>query len=137
MSKQRHRGRTASANSVRPKREHEANGRHESVSERPSTKGRGTPCYDAERREPRVGKRLVKRLTQESDAVEIILLAFQEENWPSILDDPLSGKHGQNAKERLRTVVKNLNRRQREPLLRFRVRRQGAAVAWEFRDERH
>ena len=76
-------------------------------------------------------------MTQKSDAVEIILRAFEEQHWPPSIDDPLPGKHGQDAKGRLRTTVKNLNRRQREPLLRFRVRRQGTAVAWEFRDERH
>jgi len=137
MSQQHQRGRKASANTVRPQQENEANGRQESVSSPPATNGRTTPCYDPERRELRVGDRIVKRVTQASDGQEIILLAFQEENWPGIIDDPLPGKQGQDAKERLRTTVKNLNRRQQERLLCFHVRRQGTAVTWEFRDERH
>lgn len=125
-----------SANRVRPQQENEAK-RQQSVTERPSTNGRRTPCYDAERRELRVGDRIIKCFTQKSDAQEIILQTFQELNWQPLIDDPLPGKHSQDAKERLRTTVKNLNRRQRLPLLCFRVRRQGTAVLWEFRNERH
>ncbi|MGH7170800.1 MAG: hypothetical protein ACRELG_11015, partial [Gemmataceae bacterium] len=60
MSKKRRRGRKAAANTVRPRQEHEANARQESVSSPPSPNGPRTPCYDAELRELRVGARLVK-----------------------------------------------------------------------------
>ena len=80
MSKQRHRGRKVAAHTVRPRQEREANRKPESALGSPSTNRRRTPVYDAERRELRVGDRIVKRLTQESDAVEIILLAFEEEH---------------------------------------------------------
>jgi hypothetical protein len=94
------------------------------------------PCYDTDLRELRVSKVLVKCLTQASDAQEVILAAFEEENWPHCIDDPLTGKGEQERKQRLRTAVANLNRRQRVPLLHFLVRRQGSAVAWEFRGQR-
>ena len=94
------------------------------------------PYYDADRRELRVGKRLVKRLTQTSDAQELILLAFQEEHWPYRIDDPLRIKDERDPKRRLATTVANLNRRQREPLIQFGVTCQGTAVTWECRKQR-
>ena len=104
------------------------------VSANGNQRGRETPCYEEGRRELRIGDRVVKRFTQQSDAQEIIVKAFQEENWCRTLDDPLTGKSGQEAKQRLRTAVANLNRRQRVPLLRFRVIRQGSGIEWEFRE---
>jgi hypothetical protein len=95
----------------------------------------GSPFYDPERRELRVGRQVIKRFTQESDAQETIVSAFQEDNWSGCIDDPLPGKEDQDPKQRLRTTVANLNRRQRVPLLHFSVIRQGTGVAWEFRDE--
>lgn len=47
-----------------------------------------TPSYDSDLRELRVGSILVKRFTQASDAQEVILAAFQEENWCRCIDDP-------------------------------------------------
>lgn len=94
-----------------------------------------TPCYETRMRELRVGAVIVKRFRQRSDAQEIILLAFQEENWPRCIDDPLSRKVDQDAQERLRRAVDNLNRRQRVPLLHFRVLREGTGVSWEFLEE--
>lgn len=88
------------------------------------------PFYDNDRRELRVGTVVVKCFTQRSDAQEIILASFQEENWCRCIDDPLSRKAGQDAKQRLRTAVANLNRRQRVLLLHFEVIRQGTGVAW-------
>jgi len=93
-----------------------------------------TPFYDRELRELRVGPILVKRFTQASDAQEILLLVFQEENWGRCIDDPLPVKDEQEAKQRLRAAVYNLNRRQRVPLLHFRVIWRGTGVAWEFRE---
>src|SRR5947209_1865553 len=79
------------------------------------------PFYDSDRRELRVGEIVIKCFTQGSDAQEVILTTFQEENWARRIDDPLPGKEGQERKQRLRTAVTNLNRRQRVPVLRFHV----------------
>jgi hypothetical protein len=120
------------------RKEHEQEseyGRETTNGETPS-KRRKQPRYEARLRELRVGEAVVKRFTQKSDGQEIILLAFQEEGWPQVIDDPLMVKDDQEAKQRLRRAVDNLNRRQRVPLLHFHVIRQGTAVAWEFRAER-
>lgn len=92
------------------------------------------PSFNATLRELRVGALVVKRFTQQSDAQELIVMAFQEEGWSPAIDDPLTGKVEQDPKQRLRRAVDNLNRRQRVPLLQFRVIYQGTGVAWEFRD---
>lgn len=95
-----------------------------------------SPFYDSENRELRVGTIVVKRFTQRSDAQEIVLTSFQEEDWCRNIDDPLTVKDDQDAKQRLRRAVDNLNRRQRVPLLRFLVIRQGTGVAWEFLEDK-
>jgi hypothetical protein len=134
MRRHAQRGRPASAKTLRTSRRPQparqlapisANGREHC--------SRPTPCYDSARRELRVGDIVVKRFTQRSDAQEMILQAFEEENRCEVIDDPLPGKKGQDARQRLRTAIANLNRRHRAPLLQFRVRRLGTAVAWEFR----
>ncbi len=92
------------------------------------------PFYDKDRRELRVGTMVVKCFTQRSDAQEIILASFQEENWCQSIDDPLPVKNNQDPPQRLRRAVDNLNRRQRVSLLHFQVIRQGTGVAWTFRE---
>jgi hypothetical protein len=94
-----------------------------------------TLFYDNDRRELRLGTIVVKCFTQGSDAQEIILASFQEENWCRNIDDPLPVKHNQDPPQRLRRAVDNLNRRQRAPLLHFQVIRQGTGVAWTFLED--
>jgi hypothetical protein len=119
----------------RRKREPEASDKREPASRnRAAGAAEGQPFYDEDLHELRVGDRVVKCFTQESDAQEVIVKAFQEENWCQCIDDPLTGKAGQEPKERLRMAVANLNRRQRMLLLHFRVIRQGTGVGWEFHD---
>lgn len=53
---------------------------------------RPIPFFDSDRHELRVGTIVVKHFTQRSDAQEIILASFQEENWCQSIDDPLTCK---------------------------------------------
>ncbi len=64
----------------------------------------------------------------------MILLAFQEQNWRRHIDDPLTGKVGQDPRRRLSTAVANLNRRKRVDLIWFRVNQHGTGVTWQFRE---
>lgn len=136
MSKHRPRGRKARTNPVPMQQASRVSTGQEAVVKGGSARGRKKPFYDQERRELRVGRTVVKRLRQESDAQEIVLLAFQEDNWPYRIDDPLAGKNGQEPKRRLATAVANLNRRQFVPLIQFGVASQGTAVTWEYRQQR-
>jgi len=88
------------------------------------------PVWDGHRRELNWGSLVVKRFRQPARNQEAILAAFQEEGWPSRIDDPLSGKRGWDAQERLRGAVKKLNRQQTR-LLRFLSDGAGQGVLWE------
>jgi hypothetical protein len=53
---------------------------------------------------------VVKRFRQPADNQERVLAAFQEDGWPSRIDDPLPPAAGSDAPGRLRATVKCLNR---------------------------
>jgi len=76
-----------------------------------------TPHYDSVQRELWVGSELVKKLRRKSSNQECVLLGFEEDKWPSQIDDPLpprKGKKGNkaSASATLRETVRALNERQ-------------------------
>jgi hypothetical protein len=64
---------------------------------------------------------------------EIILQAFQEENWPHCIDDPLPPQDNLPIKSRLLATIKSLNRSQVNPLILFHGNGNGVQVYWETR----
>jgi hypothetical protein len=76
---------------------------------------------------------VIKHFKQPSGNQESVLVAEQEMGWPTWLDDPLPGRAGQCAKARLHDTVKDLNRRQLVPLIRFKGNGTGTCVGWELR----
>lgn len=93
------------------------------------------PNWDGDRHELRVYGRLVKRFRRPAPYQEAILAAFQEEEWPPCIADPLSPGPEIDAKRRLNDVVKSLNRHQRTPLLRFMGDGSGEGVMWRLAEE--
>jgi hypothetical protein len=89
-----------------------------------------TPHFDRESRELRVGDRLVKRFRQPASCQETILRAFDEKGWPRVMPDPLPPEKGRCAQRRLHDTVNNLNRNQRQALIRFYVTGNGRRVGW-------
>lgn len=90
------------------------------------------PSWDRDRQQLRVGKAIVKEFKLPAPNQEAILAAFQEENWPPRIDDPLS-PHGEvDPKRRLHDTITSLNRNQKEPLIRFLGDGSGQGVRWEF-----
>ncbi|HET6410120.1 MAG TPA: hypothetical protein VFG14_19680 [Chthoniobacteraceae bacterium] len=87
------------------------------------------PCWDAGRRELRLGRQLIKRFRTRADNQELILLAFEEEGWPVSIHNPLP-PNGKDSADRLRAAIKRLNRHQRVPLLRFRGNGE-QAICWD------
>jgi hypothetical protein len=87
-----------------------------------------TPVWDPQRRELRLGRRLVKRYTQPAVVQELILAAFQEEGWPPRIDDPLPPAAGQDRPKRLHNAISNLNRGQR--LIHFEGGGDGQSIRW-------
>jgi hypothetical protein len=89
------------------------------------------PCYDADLRRLTLGGLLVKVLPDSAVNQEVVLLAFQEEGWPRVIDDPLPGVDGLDARQRLKDTVTRLNRSQREARVVFHRLGRGTRVRWE------
>lgn len=89
------------------------------------------PHYDADRRMLTVEGLIVKQFRAPAENQELILKAFQEENWPPILTDPLPGKKAMDAKRRLNNAIRHLNSRQHNRLLRFQGDGTGTGILWQ------
>ena len=72
----------------------------------------------------------MKRFKQPAANQELILEAFQEEAWPSRIDDPLHPAFDQNSKQRLHSTISNLNRCQENRLIHFEGGGDGKSVCW-------
>ena len=90
------------------------------------------PRWDAGRREVRLGADVVKRYKVPSPNQESILAAFQEEGWPSRIDDPLPPCNDQEPKARLHDTIKRMNRGHRMTALRFYGDGTGEGVCWKL-----
>jgi hypothetical protein len=93
---------------------------------------RHVPSWDADRRVLCVGDIVVKQFRVPAPNQEAILVAFEEEGWPTAIDDPLPYRPGRDSKHRLRSTVQTLNARQNNHLLRFRGNGTGTRVLWEL-----
>ncbi|MHB0957928.1 MAG: hypothetical protein ACYC0X_19450 [Pirellulaceae bacterium] len=92
------------------------------------------PQWDHERHELRLGKSIVKRFKSPALNQEMILMAFEEEGWPSRIDDPLPPHLELDPRRRLHDAIKCLNRHQVQHLLHFRGDGTGEGVVWELVD---
>jgi hypothetical protein len=90
-----------------------------------------TPHWDPVGRVLSVGEEIVKQFRVPADNQELILAAFQEEGWPSQIDDPLPPEGEIDAKRRLHDTINRLNRNQRRQLIRFKGNGNGCAIRWE------
>ena len=91
-----------------------------------------SPKWDRQRQELLVGHLVVKRFRVPAPSQEVILAAFEEEDWPARIDDPLPRLNEQCPKRRLQETIKSLNRNQRHPLLRLLGDGSGQGVLWEY-----
>ena len=90
------------------------------------------PQWDPQCRVLRVGQRVVKQYRRSSPNQEIVLSAFQEENWPHRIYDPLPPQGEQEPKCRLHDTIKWLNRNHEHCLIRFLGDGTGEGVCWEL-----
>ncbi len=88
------------------------------------------PYWDAARRELSFGDTMVKRFHVPAKNQELILAAFQKNDWPRSIEDPLADEFGIDPKIRLNDVVYRLNHKQRARLIRFHVNGLGNGVSW-------
>jgi hypothetical protein len=89
------------------------------------------PNWDTDRRMLTWDGRIVKHYRRPADNQVLILSAFQEENWPVRIFNPLAPHPSQDMKRRLNTTITALNRGQRHALLYFRGDGTGEGVLWE------
>lgn len=92
------------------------------------------PHWEPDRHELRLGSVLVKQFKWPAMNQETILAAFQEEDWPFRIDDPLPPQPDQDAKRRLSDTIKCLNRKQKNRLIHFRGDGTGEGIIWEIID---
>jgi hypothetical protein len=90
-----------------------------------------TPTWDRDLQELRLGKELIKRFKVPAPNQETVLAVFQEENWPTFIDDPLPPHDKIDPKRRLHDTINSLNRNQRKNLIKFRGSGSGKGLRWE------
>jgi hypothetical protein len=115
-----------------PRRE-EPTPRHTSAPGTSAPEEAGLPHWDAMLRQLHGKGHLIKEFRRPAASQEVILAALEEEGWVARIDDPLPGEAGLDPKARLHDAIKNLNRNQVHPLLRFRGDGTGSGVLWEWR----
>jgi hypothetical protein len=102
-----------------------------------STHRRGTsssfrPLWNPELQQLCVGDVLIKEFKLPCPNQGTILMAFEEEGWPSRIDDPLPPSGEMDPRTRLRYTIKSLNKKQKTRLIRFIGDGTGMGVRWEF-----
>lgn len=90
------------------------------------------PVWDSGRHQLRVADVIVKEFKLPSPNQETILSAFEEEQWPPCVADPLPVHPDLDPKRRLHDTIKSLNRNQRTFLIRFMGDGTGEGVRWEW-----
>ncbi|WP_144057980.1 hypothetical protein [Novipirellula maiorica] len=89
------------------------------------------PVWNPDRQELSFQNQIIKRYRLPSPNQTAILSAFEEDDWPVRIDDPLSPRLDQDPKRRLHDTIRNLNRAQIHPLLRFVGDGSGQGVLWD------
>jgi hypothetical protein len=89
------------------------------------------PFWDRDRQELRVGSQIVKRFVVPAPSQEIILAAFQEDDWPECIHDPLPQREPAEAPDKLQDAIHSLNQNQRSELIRFFADDE-KGICWEF-----
>jgi hypothetical protein len=93
---------------------------------------RQPPTWDSDRRQLRVGSRIVKEFKVPAMNQEIVLTVFEEERWPTRIDDPLPWKSDIDPQRRLHDTINSLNRRQRHRLIHFSADGLAQGIRWEL-----
>jgi hypothetical protein len=99
----------------------------------PTEEAPSRPKFDCQRRQLRLGHEIVKEFKLPSPNQETVLMALEEEGWPPRIDDPLPPVPEIDSRRRLHDTIKALNRKQKQPLLRFMGDGSGEGIRWELR----
>ena len=88
------------------------------------------PKWDRDRRQLRLGERIIKEFKVPAANQEVILAVFEEEDWPAKIDDPLPRSPEIDPQRRLHDTINSLNRNQRHRLVHFGADGLGRGVRW-------
>lgn len=88
------------------------------------------PVWDKDLNRLTLGDVLVKEYKTPAPNQQLILSVFQEEGWPSRIDDPLPPAPDLDPKRRLHETIISLNRNQRNRVLKFCGDGNGLGVRW-------
>ena len=88
------------------------------------------PIWDEGRRILFWDGQVVKQFKRRAVNQELILSAFQEENWPDRIDDPLAPEPCIDMKRRLNATIRCLNHGQDHSLLQFHGDGTGEGIVW-------
>jgi hypothetical protein len=94
--------------------------------------GSHKPSWDRDKKELRYGGCVIKQFRWAAVNQETILMAFEEEDWPTRIDDPLPKKLNQDPKSRLHDTIKCLNRNHKKRRIRFNGDGTGEGLLWVF-----
>ena len=89
------------------------------------------PRWDRELHRLWLGEMLVKHFRRPAPMADLILSAFEEEEWDERIDDPLPPLIGGHEGNRLRNQIHALNRRLDRRLIRFYLDGTGQGICWE------
>ena len=92
------------------------------------------PVWNDKHCELRFARQLIKRFKWRAPNQETLLLAFQQQGWPSRIIDPLPPNSMVDPKRRLHDTIKCLNRRHSRNLIRFHGDGTGGGVVWRIVD---
>ena len=88
------------------------------------------PLWCADRRELSFNSTIVKQFRVPARNQTKVLQAFQEEDWPDRIDDPLPPIGATTPQQRIRDTSRALNKNQRNSLIRFLSDGTGTGVVW-------
>jgi len=88
------------------------------------------PHWDRDRKGLYFCGLLIKQFRWSAVNQETILMAFEEDDWPARIDDPLPQRLNQDPKQRLHDTVKCLNRNHKKRSIRFTGDGTGEGVRW-------
>lgn len=90
----------------------------------------GRPEWRPELHQLWFGSLLVREFRRPAPHQEWVLAVFEEEGWPTQIDDPLPGTEDIDPKRRLHDTIVRLNRHQLNRLIVFRGDGSGKAIRW-------
>jgi hypothetical protein len=90
------------------------------------------PQWDKQRRELTINGQVIKRYRLPASNQIAVLMAFEEEGWPSRVFDPLQPDGDHDPKRRLHETIKALNRHHRVKIIQFHGDGTGEGILWEW-----